>query len=212
MTDLRWDSAWQGLGLVPGPKLHAEILRAYRKPHRAYHTLDHLAECFEHLDTARQHADRLAEIQIAIWFHDSFYDTWRSDNEERSAAWARTALLDAGASAEVAERVFAMVLATKSHDVAASNDMALLVDIDLAILGARPPRFAEYQRQIREEYRWVPAFMFQRRRKEFLEHLLARPRIYHTDFFRGRLETAARRNIELVLEHPPELDDSIAPF
>ena len=205
VTEARWRFAWDGLGLTAPPALYSEVLRAYREPHRAYHTVDHLAECFQHLETARQHAERLPEIQLAIWFHDSFYDTWRSDNEERSAAWARAVLLDAGAATPAAERVAALIQATKTHTSATSTDMALLVDIDLSILGANPPRFAEYEKQIRAEYHWVPEAMFRRKRKQLLGSFLARPQIFHTDFFRARLEAAARRNLATAVEswgHP----------
>jgi predicted metal-dependent HD superfamily phosphohydrolase len=200
LGEARWRAAWEGLGLAPRSATYPEVVRAYREAHRAYHTLEHLAECFAHLEAVRQHAERLPEIQLALWFHDSFYDTWRSDNEERSAAWARTSLLDAGADGAVADRIAALILATKTHASAASMDMALVVDIDLAILGANPPRFAEYEQQIRDEYHWVPGFMFRRKRGQFLASLLARPRIYHTDFFRARLEAAARRNLQTALE------------
>jgi predicted metal-dependent HD superfamily phosphohydrolase len=205
VTEARWRFAWDGLGLTAPLALYSEVLRVYREPHRSYHTVDHLAECFQHLETARQHAERVPEVQLALWFHDSFYDTWRSDNEERSAAWARTVLLDAGGDAPAAERVADLVLATKSHAFARTVDMALMIDIDLAILGANPPRFAEYERQIRAEYHWVPEPMFRRKRRQLLGAFLARPQIYHTDFFRARLEAAARRNLSTAVEvwgHP----------
>ncbi|HEY2737914.1 MAG TPA: N-methyl-D-aspartate receptor NMDAR2C subunit [Thermoanaerobaculia bacterium] len=204
LLEARWRSAWDGLELSPPAVVYPEILRAHREAHRAYHTLEHLAECFAHLEAVRQHAERLPEIQIALWFHDSFYDTWRSDNEERSAAWARSVLLDAGAPGDasaVAGRISDLILATRRHAAATSMDMALMIDIDLAILGANPPRFADYEQQIREEYHWVPNFLFRRKRRQFLASLLARPRIYHTDFFRARLEAAARRNLQTSLEN-----------
>lgn len=200
LLEARWRSAWDSLGLAPPAAVYPEVVRAHREAHRAYHTLEHLGECFAHLEAVRQHAERLPEIQIALWFHDTFYDTWRSDNEERSAAWARSVLLDTGAGDEVAERIGDLIMATKSHAAATSTDMALVVDIDLAILGANPPRFADYEQQIREEYHWVPGFLFRRKRGQFLSALLARPRIYHTDFFRARLEAAARRNLQTALE------------
>jgi len=200
LLEARWRSAWDGLELAPPAMVYPEILRAYREAHRAYHTLEHLAECFAHLEAVRQHAERLPEIQIALWFHDAFYDTWRSDNEERSAAWARSVLLDAGSADTVAGRIGDLILATRGHAAVTSMDMALVIDIDLAILGANPPRFADYEQQIREEYHWVPSFLFRRKRGQFLAALLARPRIYHTDFFRARLEAAARRNLQTSLE------------
>lgn len=70
-----------------------------------------------------------------------------------------------------------------------------LVDIDLAILGADPARFAEYDTQVREEYRWVPESVYRSKRREVLAGFLARPAIYGTGRFRDHLEGRARENL-----------------
>jgi len=70
------------------------------------------------------------------------------------------------------------------------------VDVDLSILGQGEQRFAEYESQIREEYRWVPKRIFNSKRAEILERFLARRRIYVTDFFAAKYEQQARRNLE----------------
>jgi hypothetical protein len=63
-----------GLGVArPDERLFAEVMRRYAEPHRSYHTTLHLDECFAKLDEARQHADRLYEIELALWFHDAVY-------------------------------------------------------------------------------------------------------------------------------------------
>jgi predicted metal-dependent HD superfamily phosphohydrolase len=95
----------------------------------------------------------------------------------------------------VSERVRQLVLATKHDARPASADAALLVDVDLAILGAVPERFDEYERQIREEYAWVPGPLFRRKRREILEGFLVRPHVYNTSHFRDRYEAAARANL-----------------
>jgi predicted metal-dependent HD superfamily phosphohydrolase len=47
-----------------------------------------------------------------------------------------------------------LILATR-HDVSPpGGDAALLVDVDLAILGSPAERFDEYERQVRQEYSW----------------------------------------------------------
>ncbi|MBT9552193.1 MAG: hypothetical protein IV088_15195 [Hydrogenophaga sp.] len=61
------------------------------------------------------------------------------------------------------------------HDAEPEGDDARrLVDIDLAILGADPARFAEYDAQVREEYRWVPNWLYRCKRREVLAGFLAR--------------------------------------
>jgi predicted metal-dependent HD superfamily phosphohydrolase len=80
------------------------------------------------------------------------------------------------------------------------TDAKILVDIDLSILGAPGERFDEYERQIREEYAWVPGLLFRRKRRQILEEFIARPRIFSTDFFAKRHEARARSNLQRSLE------------
>jgi predicted metal-dependent HD superfamily phosphohydrolase len=71
----------------------------------------------------------------------------------------------------------------------------LMIDIDLAILGAPRLRFDEYEAQIRAEYGWVPGFIFRRKRREVLSEFLARDPIYSTPALRNELEAQARENL-----------------
>lgn len=199
MDAARWQRAWQALGARGGDALHAELLARYAEPHRAYHAQQHLAECLALFDEARHLARRPAEIEVALWFHDAIYDVHRHDNEALSADWARAALLAAGASADVAARVEAMVLATRHSVAPQTADEQLLVDIDLAILGAAPARFAEYEAQIRREYAHVPPALFNEKRGAILAGFLARPVLYGTEPLRRRLEAPARQNLRLAL-------------
>ena len=190
-----WTEAWRALGASADDALLAELLARYGEAQRAYHTLQHLGECLVHLARERDGAERPAEVALALWFHDAIYDVQRHDNEARSADWARQAALRAGLPPEVAERLHALVMATR-HDVQpVGADARLLVDIDLAILGATPARFAEYERQIRIEYAHVPPAVFEPRRRQILGGFLARDPLYLTAPMRIRLEAAARANL-----------------
>jgi len=71
----------------------------------------------------------------------------------------------------------------------------VLVDVDLSILGATQSRFDEYERQVREEYGWVPEPIYRRKRREILESFLGRPAIYNTARFIGRYEQQGRANL-----------------
>ncbi len=199
-TRERWNAAWSALGAAPpGETLFSDLMSRYAESHRAYHTLDHVRECFEQLGGARSLAEHPAEVELAIWFHDAIYDTRRSDNEDQSAEWAARSLLEAGAPSESCGRVRDLVVAT-AHDAAPSGpDASLLVDIDLAILGAGTARFDEYEVQIRREYSWVSEPAFREGRSKVLRKFLARPQIYATDEFHARLEGRARANLERSL-------------
>ena len=191
-----WQRAWAALGVRRADEaLYRELLARYQEPHRHYHSLRHLAECLRHFESVYELADRPGEVELALWFHDAVYQARRSDNEQRSADWARQALVAAGVEPAVAVRVYALVMATRHETLPATPDQRLLVDIDLAILGAPPARFAEYQRQVRAEYRWVPGPIYRRRRREILRQFLERQPLYATAYFQERLEAQARRNL-----------------
>lgn len=191
-----WERAWKGVGARgDGAAIRAAILERYAEPQRAYHTVQHLAECLAAFETVRSLAAHPAEVEAALWFHDAIYDTQRADNEERSAAWARSALLAAGARPDSAELVGSLVLATKHTVAPQTEDEFVLIDIDLSILGADAHRFAEYETQIRVEYGFVPQEIFVEKRRAILGSFLARPHIYSTDHFRAALEQRARQNL-----------------
>jgi predicted metal-dependent HD superfamily phosphohydrolase len=197
MVDLsRWRSTWRGLGVEPpADAVHVDLLARYAEPHRRYHTVQHLDECFARLDETAALAEHLHEIELALWFHDAVYDTHRFDNEAQSAAQARQAATAAGLSVDTVARVEALILATRHDAAAATPDATLLVDVDLAILGAPDARFDEYERQVREEYAWVPEDVFRRERRKILERFLQRPRLYGTALFHERFDAAARVNL-----------------
>jgi predicted metal-dependent HD superfamily phosphohydrolase len=195
----RWAQPWAELGLTARMELHADLRKRYSERHRSYHTLHHLAECLELLAKTRALAEEPNEVEIALWFHDAIYEPRRGDNEERSAKWAAREIRRAGGDLAQQQRLSALVMVTKHDGEAQTPDEALLSDIDLAILGVGPKRFEEYERQIREEYAYVPTAQFRPGRRKVLTAFLERPRIYYTDWFRERYEAAARRNLERSL-------------
>src|SRR5262245_46777641 len=174
----RWNETWSRLGVMAPEALLAELVARYSEPHRFYHTLQHLRECFSILEPASHLTSRLGEVQLALWVHDAIYDTHARDNEEQSARWAEQSLVARGGSSEAAVNVRELVLATKHNAVPEGEDAKLLVDVDLSILGAAEPRFAEYERQIRQEYGWVPEEAFRQGRARVLESFLNRSSIY----------------------------------
>jgi predicted metal-dependent HD superfamily phosphohydrolase len=191
-----WRTAWRALGVhAPDETLLHDLVRRYAEPHRQYHTMQHLDECFAHFELLRDDAEQAAEIELALWFHDAIYDTRRDDNEERSAEWARSSALGAGSPPAAAERIRALILVTRHNALPQTLDERILVDVDLAILGADPSRFDEYETQVRAEYAWVPDDVFRRNRRSVLEAFARRPSIYSTARFASLFEAKARDNL-----------------
>lgn len=175
--------------------LFDELLRAYSSPDRHYHGARHVDECLRALRDVRDCAQHPDEVAVALFFHDAIYDTHRDDNEARSADWARGALLAGGVAAAVAERVHALILATRHAAPTEDGDAQITVDIDLGILGQAPDAFARYDAEIRRECHWVEWRHYVAGRTAVLERFLGRERIYATRPFFERFEAQARYNI-----------------
>lgn len=195
----QWKKSWRELGVAITPALlqdFKDVLARYSELHRKYHTVRHLEECFEKLAEVRPLAQHPADVEIALWFHDAIYDTQSNQNEVESAELARANVLAAGGSEDSADRIAQLIMATRHDAMPEGNDVEVLVDIDLSILGATAERFDEYEQQVREEYSWVPESVFRKERRRILQHLLERSSIFNTQLFRDRYEQQARDNIE----------------
>jgi predicted metal-dependent HD superfamily phosphohydrolase/GNAT superfamily N-acetyltransferase len=191
-----WQRAWQAIGSEPAPGLLGQLMAAYREPQRHYHTLQHLQECLGHLEGVLPCAERPGELALALFFHDAVYGVQAHDNEAQSAAWARRELLASGAAMEVADRVAALIMVTCHAALPQSTDECLLVDIDLAILGASPERFDAYEAQVQQEYSWVPPEMFRARREQILREFNDRQPLYQTPSLQRAWEAQAHANLQ----------------
>lgn len=194
-----WAMHWALLGLPAPATLLSAIVSRWAEPHRRYHSLQHLRECLALFEEHRAQAVHPGEVAIALWFHDAIYDTRGHENETQSAAWATQALTDAGAAEDVVARVQALIMATRHDGAAATADARLIVDIDLAILGAAPTRFAEYEWQIRHEYAHVPEPLFRAKRAEILRGFLVRDPLFATPALAARFELAAKTNLAAAI-------------
>jgi predicted metal-dependent HD superfamily phosphohydrolase len=193
----RWSHACATIGVAPDEGGYRRVRRAWQSMGRHYHTLSHLDACLRELDTARDLALRPAEIELALWFHDAIYRSWRRDNESQSAALAVRTLY--AAPADTVERIRLMILATTHRETGFAGDTALLLDVDLAILGAPADIYGQFERAVRREYWWVPRARYVAGRSRILGALLARPAIYQTDRFFAKYEQSARANIAAAL-------------
>jgi predicted metal-dependent HD superfamily phosphohydrolase len=195
-----WRQAWQDAGVAQADEgLHRGVIACWSEPHRHYHTLQHLGECMAQFGEVREMAQRPGEVALGLWFHDAFYEPQRDDNELRSADWARSCIVKAGAGTDAAERVHAFIMQTRHKTAPEDADAQLLVDIDLSILGALPQRFDESDLQVRAEYSHVADAPYREGRRAVLQGFLARPRLYSTDYFHSRLGVRPPTNLHRAL-------------
>jgi predicted metal-dependent HD superfamily phosphohydrolase len=139
-------------------------------------------------------------VLVALLFHDAVYDPHSVDNE-RSSAELLTSLADGALPPESLDRAREMVLATVGHALPGGlskeegEDLAHFLDLDLAILGADPARYAEYEAQIRREYADIPEDTYRPARAAILQRFLRREPIYFTDWGRAKFEAQAHANL-----------------
>lgn len=177
-------------------RVFAQVLAGWSEPQRAYHTPQHLLEALTLLDAWSGDGDWPVPVALALFFHDLVYDPRRADNEEMSARRAREMLAPLQLPQAQIEAVVRLIDITRHAARPRAEDEKLMVDIDLAILGAAPERYAQYQRQVRQEYAHVPEALFTRGRLAVLEAFLqARPALFHTARGRRAFDAAAARNL-----------------
>lgn len=194
----RWSEICVAVGVVPDQGDYRRIRSAWRGMGRHYHTLSHLEACLREFDAARELVLEPAEVELALWFHDAIYKSWRRDNEPQSAALAVRTLR--AAREDVVDRIRQMILATAHRDAGFSGDTALILDIDLAILGAPPEIYSQFERAVRREYWWAPRARYVAGRSKLLRSLLERPAIYQHDWFYAKYEKQARANVAAALQ------------
>ena len=207
MTQEMLAASWRETALRAGvaapnvKPLFDDLCRRYSEPGRAYHNLDHVAAM---LDTVSRFGEDLHDpvaVRLTVWFHDAVYDPKRGDNEDQSAAYAVSALRQGRASSALLAIVESLILATKNHVAPPDDtDCQLLLDADLAILGADAAEYDRYAQAIREEYAWVPDADYRAGRTKVLAGFLERERLYHAPSLSDAWEAAARANLQREIE------------
>ncbi len=201
--DLELEVAWQQ-HVAPDRRPLDGLLARHREKHRRYHNATHIAWVIRHVeDLARSEpVDDLDAIVAAAFYHDAIYEPTYPANERASARLARRDLTALGWPETRGDRVAAMIEATE-HGAEASNDpsgdTAVLLDADLAVLGADPAGYATYVSGVRAEYRHLDDDDWRSGRTSVLQGFLERPAIFVTEAGRARWEQRARANIAAEL-------------
>jgi predicted metal-dependent HD superfamily phosphohydrolase len=187
--------------LVHAARLH------YAQPHRGYHNAGHLDEL---IVLAREHTPDLDEAeQLALLFHDAVYvpGAARGDNE-RLSAMLMTATVATLARADETFSVSTGDLARAARIIEATThagpppaEAARVCDLDLWRLASPWEAFQQHALGIQHEYLHMVAdeAAFWAARNAFYESMLAKPRLFATDYFADRFEETARSNMRQAL-------------
>lgn len=178
------------------------IVNLYSTPDRRYHTLVHLFEMVGYLDLVQQSTNPV--MILAVFFHDAIYDAKSATNEEDSANLFREFCEDMQCGdEEIASNVINYILATKSHIIPKDDcdpNIALFLDIDMAVLGKDEPAYLHYASLIRQEYIFVDRSIYCEKRADILSTFLAARHIFVSILMRKALESKARENLSTEIE------------
>lgn len=188
------------LGFAENRRALDLLTASYNEPHRKYHNEKHIDAVLGNLDKARELAVDPVVIELALWFHDAVYKIFSKTNEIDSAKWARDFVLQNNADKSMSQKVYSMIIATQHNSVLNDCDEKLIVDIDLAILGASETDYDEFEQSIRMEYKLIPWSVYKRKRTEILKGFLGRKNVYSHEYFIDSLESNAKINLGNAIE------------
>jgi len=205
--------------LTPAPEALAVLVPLYNSPGRHYHDLDHVHYLLHKLTEFNAATNGLTQGQMAvlvysIWFHDAIYSPFPlvGDSNERQSALLFKNIFNEGKikdlTADEAEQVNYNIKMTEYHltDMLGvdmyGTTTKIMLDLDLA--GFAKPFHLVYNdsAKIFREYDvlGIDLDTMLNNRIKFLQALLAKPRIFYTDYFYDKYEALARANIEEVIE------------
>ena len=194
---------------MTGPSYDACIVEAelraraaYAQPGRHYHDERHLDDCLRELDAVRNlDEDERRILRWAILWHDAVYEPGLPGNEDRSADLAERVLAACGVKKGDVAEVGRLIRLTESHrSPPADRAAALLISIDLSILGSDRDRYREYASDVRAEYAHVPDPLWRTGRAAVLARLLEVDPLFPDEAFQSALGAQARKNMEAEIK------------
>ncbi|WP_216379525.1 HD domain-containing protein [Arcanobacterium phocae] len=199
-----------------------ELLDIWSSPDRFFHNTRHVIDMLTRVDTLASETQNPCLVRLATWGHGLVF------NVSDDAVYSRNGGEDERASADVADKFFAEIgipadnrhrIAElishlhKRHDLPGSAkradetarfdsidvDRLALYDAHFGTLANPPQRYKTYVSQVREEYPRVSDYSWLMARRQIVEHLLARKRIFLTPLA-NEWEQVARQNLGAELE------------
>ena len=182
-------------------KTPVTALVLYLQPNRRYHNFAHIGYMLEGLRKYfPDHAEDVA-LRLAITYHDCIYRPGAKDNEFQSASAMLEELWGHYSTGTLLEAA-RLILVTEHHTPSEDDVLgAVIADLDLMGLGAGRGTYFENGRKVRAEFGAVPDDQWVTGRRAFLEGMLSRETIFHTELGRELWEASAREHMTFELEN-----------
>lgn len=181
------DRYWLPLEPFHKPGAWDALDAAYGDPARAYHSWSHIADLLQALDAVADLVARRDLLTAAIFWHDAVYTTRDAAQQRRpdvdnvrdsGSLFRHYSAFSPADEAAIDELIMATAdhlesKASRERYPGFSDDLDLMVDLDLSTLAAPWARFAENFKAVRFEFGWVPEPVFNSGQGAFLASLLA---------------------------------------
>lgn len=136
----------------------------------AYHNMQHLDNVFYAFE--KKYWNKLSSrdrgiMSIAILYHDVIYDPQAKDNEEKSANF----MLQCGGDIQVKDEAYKLILFSKYQRKPETELERIFLECDMHIFSETLADQLEYEKQIQQEYAWVPLEIYIKERVKILEKI-----------------------------------------
>lgn len=176
----------------------------WSSPDRRFHNLKHAIDVLARVDELADESHNPDIMRLAAWYHgcvfssatEQTYKRNGGEDEVASAAYAAKDLHGLGVPDAVTDRVCALILNLKRHNLAHDDiDALALNDADLGTLAVNPQQYKRYRELVREEYAHIPDERYLRGRATIISKLLSRETLFSSPLG-ARWERPARQNLQ----------------
>ncbi|MDD5649038.1 MAG: hypothetical protein PHF86_01275 [Candidatus Nanoarchaeia archaeon] len=156
--------------LLPGtPKL---LSQAWIEPWRKYHNIDHLKEILNELEKWKNKSYPIQwdALVLAAFFHDAVYVPIRKDNEDQSISRFLANFINKNKSLHniMSNKICQMIESTKFRKRPTDPLLQIFWDADNAIFKEGIVKLTEYEKKIREEFKFYSNLDYKKGRLIFL--------------------------------------------
>lgn len=180
------------------------LIEMWGSPDRCFHNLRHAIDMLARVDELADESHNPDVMRLAVWYHGCVFSSAQEQTYKRnggedeiaSAAFAAEDLQALGVPDAVVDRIRALILNLKRHNLAANDiDALALNDADLGTLAVEPQLYKRYRELVRAEYAHIPAVDYLRARLTIISKLLGRETLFSSPLG-ARWELPARQNLQ----------------
>ena len=177
-----------------------EILENYTKKWKFYHNLNHLYSFVNLFEKYNKFINNYKnEFLISIYFHDIIYIPSRNDNEEESINMFNKFYNEVKPNNLNKEKVIEFIAETKNHSLSKDYDFELELFLDMDMQIVADENWEDYENKIRKEYCYMDETEYKNKRRQFLQSLVNKNRIFRTQIFYDSYEQIAKNNITYII-------------